>query len=81
MLSCGWKDNFGGDMESAFSSWIGRSVVLRVALGDSRVGVRGRLIKDGAETLKMRLIEGLDIDIYKEMVLAVEEDPPLFLMS
>jgi RNase P/RNase MRP subunit p29 len=68
-------------MESAFSSWIGRSVVLRVALGDSRVGVRGRLIKDGAETLKMRLIEGLDIDIYKEMVLAVEEDPPLFLMS
>ena len=68
-------------MESAFSSWIGRSVVLRVALGDSRVGVRGRLIKDGAETLKMRLIEGLDIDIYKEMVLAVEEDPPLFLLS
>jgi hypothetical protein len=75
------EENFGGDMESAFSSWIGRSVILRVALGDSRVGVRGKLIKDGVETLKMRLIEGLDIDIYKEMVLAVEEDAPLFLLS
>jgi hypothetical protein len=68
-------------MENAFSPWIGRSVILRVALGDSRIGVRGRLIKDGAETLKMRLMEGLDIDIYKEMVLAIEEDPPLFLVS
>ena len=68
-------------MENAFSPWIGRSVILRVALGDCRIGVRGRLIKDGAETLKMRLMEGLDIDIYKEMVLAVEEDAPLFLLS
>jgi hypothetical protein len=68
-------------MDSAFATWIGRPVVLRVALGESRVGVRGMLLRDGADTLRIRLGEGLDIDIYKEMVLAVEEDPPLFLMS
>ena len=68
-------------MDSAFATWIGRPVVLRVALGESRVGVRGMLLGDGADTLRIRLGEGLDIDIYKEMVLAVEEDPPLFLMS
>jgi hypothetical protein len=68
-------------MDSAFATWIGRRVVLRVALGESRIGVRGTLLKDSADTLRMRLVEGLDIDIYKAMVLAVEEDPVLFLMS
>ena len=69
-------------MESAFALWVGRPVVLRVALGDCRVGVRGTLMKDGTEILKMRLAEGFDIDVYKEMVLAVEEERPhSFLLS
>jgi hypothetical protein len=39
------------------------------------------LIKDGPETLKMRVTEGFDIDIYKDMILAVEEEcSRLFLM-
>ncbi len=61
-------------MDNVFASWIGRSVILRVALGDSKIGVRGMLIKDSPETLKMRVSEGFDIDIYKDMVLAVEEE-------
>lgn len=61
-------------MDSIFASWIGRLVILRVVLGDSRIGVRGMLVKDGPNTLKMRVSEGLDIDIYKDMVLAVEEE-------
>ena len=69
-------------MESAFASWVGRPVVLRVALGDCRVDVRGTLLKDNIETLKMRVAGGFDIDVYKEMVLAVEEERPhLFLLS
>jgi hypothetical protein len=72
----------GGVMESAFASWVGRPVVLRVALGDCRVGVRGTLLKDSTDTLKMRVAEGFDIDVYKEMVLAVEEERPhLSLLS
>jgi hypothetical protein len=69
-------------MESAFALWVGRPVMLRVALGDCRVGVRGTLLKDDAETLKMRVAEGFDIDIYKDLILAVEEERPhLFLLS
>ena len=69
-------------MESAFTLWVGRPVVLRVALGDCRVGLRGTLLKDNVETLKMRVAEGFDIDVYKEMVLAVEEERPhSFLLS
>lgn len=61
-------------MDTAYQTWIGQPVVLQVALGEVKVPLRGRLLKDGGETLRMRIGEGWDVDIYKTMVLAVEED-------
>jgi hypothetical protein len=61
-------------MDTAFQSWIGQAVVLQVALGEVRVPLRGRLLRDAGETLRMRIGDGWDVDIYKNMVLAVEED-------
>jgi len=31
-------------------------------------------MKDGGETLRIRIGDGWDVDIYKAMILAVEED-------
>jgi hypothetical protein len=59
---------------SVFATWIGQPVVLQVALGDIRVPLRGKLLKEGGDTLRVRIGEGWDVDIYKTMVLAVEED-------
>jgi hypothetical protein len=61
-------------MESAYTTWVGQPVVLQVALGDIKVPLRGTLLKDGAETVRMRIGEGWDVDIYKTMILAVEQD-------
>ena len=61
-------------MNNAFKMWIGHPVVLQVALGDIKVPLRGKLLKDGGETVRMRIGEGWDVDIYKAMILAVEED-------
>jgi hypothetical protein len=61
-------------VDQAFSTWIGEDVVLRMALGASQVPLRGKLLKDNGETLRLRVGDGWDIDIYKNMVLAVEED-------
>ena len=61
-------------MDSAFAPWIGLPVILQVALGDIKVPLRGRLLKDSGETLRMRIGEGWDVDIYKAMIVAVEED-------
>ncbi len=61
-------------MDSAYTAWIGQPVVLQVALGDIKVPLRGRLLKDGGETIRMRIGEGWDVDIYKAMILAVEQD-------
>lgn len=61
-------------MDTAYRVWMGHSVVLQVALGDIKVPLRGRLLKDGGETVRVRIGEGWDVDIYKAMILAVEED-------
>jgi hypothetical protein len=61
-------------VDSAFKTWIGQPVVLQVALGDIKVPLRGKLLKDGDETVRMRIGEGWDVDIYKAMILAVEQD-------
>jgi len=64
----------GRDMTNAFQSWVGQAVVLQVALGDIKVPLRGKLLKDGDETVRMRIGEGWDVDIYKVMIMAVEAD-------
>jgi hypothetical protein len=61
-------------MTNAFQPWVGRAVVLQVALGDIKVPLRGKLLKDGDETVRVRIGEGWDVDIYKVMILAVEQD-------
>jgi hypothetical protein len=61
-------------MDSGYSAWIGQPVVLHVALGDIKVPLRGKLLKEAGKTVRMRIGDGWDVDIYKAMILAVEED-------
>jgi hypothetical protein len=61
-------------MEAGYNVWLGQAVVLQVALGDIKVPLRGRLLKEGGETVRMRVGDGWDIDIYKAMILTVEKD-------
>ena len=61
-------------MDSAFKAWVGQPVVLQVALGDIKVPLRGKLLKVGDKTVRMRIGDGWDVDIYKTMIMAVEED-------
>ncbi len=64
----------GEPMEAGYNAWLGQAVVLQVALGDIKVPLRGRLLKEGGETVRMRVGDGWDIDIYKAMILTVEKD-------
>jgi len=66
-------------MDGAFKAWIGHPVVLQVELGNIKVPLRGKLLKDGGETVRMRIGEGWDVDIYKAMILTVEEDSMVLL--
>ncbi len=61
-------------MDSAYAPWIGQPVVLQLALGELKIPLRGKLLKDNGETIRVRIGDGWDVDVYKTMVLAVEED-------
>jgi hypothetical protein len=61
-------------MQKGYSVWLGHAVVLQVALGDIKVPLRGKLLKESGDTVRMRIGEGWDVDIYKNMIVNVEED-------
>ena len=60
-------------MEGVFESWIGQPVVLQVTLGGLKLSLRGKVLKEGGETLLMRPQCGPDVQICKTKVLAIEE--------
>ena len=61
-------------MKNGYEVWLGQAVILKVELGDIQVPLRGRLLKESSETVRMRIGEGWDVDIYKTMIRGVEED-------
>jgi hypothetical protein len=63
----------GRAMQTGYQVWMGQAVVMQVVLGEVKVPLRGRLLKERDDTVRFR-IDGWDIDIYKTMILAVEQD-------
>jgi len=62
-------------MTSAFALWVGQPVILRVAADDVCVPLRGMIVGESESSVLFRLEEGReDMDIYKTLILAVEED-------
>ncbi len=61
-------------MQSAYSVWFGQPVVLQVTAGDQKVPLRGTIIGESNAAVRFRIGEGWDVDIFKAMILAVEED-------
>ena len=53
---------------------MGQAVILQVAVGDLRVPLRGIIIGEADGTIRFRVGDTWDIDIYKTMILAVEQD-------
>lgn len=60
-------------MQSAFESWVGQHVLVRLTLGKSKVSLRGVLLKDRMESLLMGPEFGSELEIPKTIILAIEE--------
>ena len=61
-------------MPTVYASWIGQAVILQVAADDLRVPLRGMIVGESDTAVRFRVGEGWDIDIFKPMILAVEQD-------
>jgi hypothetical protein len=68
-------------MEGGYAVWVGQPVILRVAAGNLRVPLRGRLMSETDESLRLRIADSWDVDIFKSMVVAVEHDIPVHVLN
>lgn len=57
-----------------FECWIGRPVILHTSVGELCVPLRGTVLKETSSALRFRMGEGWDVDIFKSMVLGIEQD-------
>jgi hypothetical protein len=68
-------------MVGGYAIWMGQPVILRVAAGNLRVPLRGRLVSETTEVVRLRIADSWDVDIFKSMVLAVEHDNPVYVVN
>ncbi|MGO9642807.1 MAG: hypothetical protein ACLP1Y_16045 [Candidatus Acidiferrales bacterium] len=61
-------------MSGVYTAWVGQPVVLQIATEGIRVPLRGTVVGESEDAVRFRLGDDLDIDIFKNMILAVEED-------
>ena len=60
-------------MTSAYAVWVGQAVVLQVAADDLCVPLSGVIVGESESAVQFRTGEGGDIDIYKHLILAIEQ--------
>ena len=61
-------------MEGSYAVWMGQPVILQVATGGLRVPLRGMILEETDDFIRFRVDQAWYIDIYKSMILAVEQD-------
>ena len=54
--------------------WLGRQVTLQVEAGGLRAPIRGFVVSESSNALRVRVGGRWEVDIFKEMVARVEED-------
>lgn len=68
-------------MEGGYAIWMGQPVILRVATGNLHVPLRGRLLSETEDVVRLRIADSWDVDIFKSMVVAVEHDVPVHVLN
>jgi hypothetical protein len=61
-------------MVSSFEQWFGKTVILQLITGETRVPLRGTIIAESGGAVRFRIKGGWEFDVYKAMILAVEHE-------
>jgi hypothetical protein len=62
------------DFSPAYTGWLRKPVVLLVAIRQCHVPVPCSIVGESAVALRVRFKPGWEMDLRKELILAVEED-------
>jgi len=68
-------------MEGGYEVWMGQPVILRVVAGNLKVPLRGRLLSETTDVVRLRIADSWDVDIFKTMVVGVEHDNPVYVLN
>ena len=60
-------------MNNAFDVWVGKDVIVLVALGKHHLNLRGTFVTERDATVFVKFGDGATIEIPTELVLAIEE--------
>jgi hypothetical protein len=61
-------------VQGVYGQWAAQSVVLQVKSANLRVSLHGVILGETLQSVRFRVDDSWDIDIYKHMILAVEEE-------
>ena len=61
-------------MDGGYAVWMGQPVLLRIVAGSLRVPLRGRLLSETETSLRLRIANSWDLDIFKSMIASIEHD-------
>jgi hypothetical protein len=62
------------DFSPAYSAWFGKPVVLLVVIRKCHVPMPCSIVGESAADVRVRIQPGWEMDVRKELILAVEED-------
>jgi len=62
------------DFSPAYSAWFGKPVVLHVVIRQCRVPMPCRIVGESVADVRVRIKPGWEMDLRKDLILAVEED-------
>jgi hypothetical protein len=62
------------DLPSAYGNWLGKAVVLLVVLRQCQVPLPCSIIGESMSGVRVRIQPGWEMDVRKELILAIEED-------
>ena len=57
----------------AYSAWLGKPVVLLVAIRQCHVPMPCRIVGESAADVRVRIQPGWEMDVRKDLILAIEE--------
>jgi hypothetical protein len=62
------------NLSSVYSAWFGKPVVLLVVIRQCRVPMPCSIVAEYTSDVRIRLRPGWEMDVRKELILALEED-------